>query len=138
MQPGGIFFPWYSVKRGKLSELIHWDSGFEEEPSPDTRCSGFSLPSSGLRVLGQEFGPGEGWECCVCSSLARKCLPVHPWPPSKDSTLTVHGLHAHPCPNSSSLGQPPAHPCPAPHCTLLVRPLLPSRSSRVGVLPSQS
>lgn len=53
VQPGSMFSPWYSVKHGKLSELIQRDSGFGDQPSPYTRCWRFSLPSSHLEVLGQ-------------------------------------------------------------------------------------
>lgn len=81
MQPRSIFSPWYSVKHGKLSELIHRDLGFENQPSRYTKCWGFSLPSSYLRVLGQESGPEEGGECWVCSSHGQKIPSSAPLTP---------------------------------------------------------
>lgn len=38
---GSVVSPWCSVERGKLSGWTPWDSGFEDEPTPDTRCWGF-------------------------------------------------------------------------------------------------
>lgn len=134
---GRVFSPGCSVKRGKLSERTHWDSGFEDEPTPYTRCWGFSSPSSHLRVLGLECEPEEGGERCVCPSRGQQ-MPSSAPPPAPTYRQPPACTWPRPASLSHSPGSVSSRPHPAQASLhLTVRLVPPSPGRRRGGLPSR-